>query len=98
MLGTWAQTAAVIGTFIMTTTGTLVAGGLWIQAAHNEMMTAILTLQHAQIALQQRVEVNGWSRAQHQTWVDDLREVAEHDLPNLRPYVHIPINTNYLKE
>ena len=89
MFGSWAQTVAVIGSFILTTTVTIVTSALWIQSAHNEMMTTIVTIQNAQLAMQQRVEVNGWSRAQHQAWVDDLRALTEHDLPNLRPYTAV---------
>ena len=77
--GSWWQTAAIILSMVLTMT----TGALSVQRTHNDMMTRILVIEIEIEAMRYRLSDDGWSRDEHQKWVDKLRKLAKHDIPDV---------------
>lgn len=86
----WAQTITLVLAIVAATTSVALwvqgkenATALRIETVHMEMMQEIIAVKTAHEILEAQLVYGGWSRQQHQGWVDDLREISPHIVPGL---------------
>lgn len=81
----WLQTICVIATMVLSLVTTSVVGAMWIKDQLHDTQLAILAIEAEQEIVRVRLTTGGWSRSQAQGWVDALRPMATHPIPNLPP-------------